>query len=134
MPSRSLKPCAHPGCGALVRGKAYCEPHQVKADERRAEHMKTVHADYNSRRDSSDSFYKAEAWKKLSAIYKKRHPLCVECEAQGRITPVQIVDHIKSYKTHPQLGLDWSNLRSLCRSCHMRVGERVGLRDDQRAG
>ncbi|HAB13402.1 MAG TPA: hypothetical protein DCE47_17110 [Planctomycetaceae bacterium] len=34
-------------------------------------------------------------------------------------TPVQEVDHIKTFKgKRDPLGLDHTNLRSLCRSCH----------------
>lgn len=116
--------CAEPGCKRPSTGSAHrCSAHKAQVDARRADQRKTVHRDYNQRRDESDSFYKTERWKKLSAYYRKRHPVCESCDNAAS----DITDHIKPYKTHPQLGLDWDNLRALCRSCHNRIGERVGL-------
>lgn len=90
--------------------------------------IKKAHRDYNDRRDDSDGFYKTERWKKLSAYYRKLHPVCEACDDAAS----QITDHIKARKTHPELSLDWDNLRALCRACHNRVGERVGLTANRR--
>lgn len=87
--------------------------------------MKTVHRDYNSRRDESDGFYKTERWKKLAAYYRRVHPVCEECDEAAS----DITDHIKPRKTHPELSLEWDNFRALCRACHNRVGAKVGLQD-----
>lgn len=100
------------------------------AAERRAQYMQRTHAQYNKRRDESDSFYKTERWRKFRAYYLRLHPLCAECEAHGRVTAAVILDHIKPYKTHPELGLDWHNVRPLCRPCHNRIGARVGLQGE----
>lgn len=127
MGARPAKPCAWPGCNALVRGVSHCPTHKPLADERRAEQLKRNHKQYNKRRDESDDFYKTERWRKFRAYYIRLHPLCVECERQGRITVAIILDHIKPYKTHPELGLDWYNVRPLCRPCHNRIGAKVGL-------
>ena len=127
MGSRPAKPCAWPGCSALVRGVSHCVTHKPLADERRAEQLKRAHKQYNVRRDESDGFYSTERWRKFRAYYLRLHPLCVECDRQGLITVAVILDHIKPYKTHPELGLDWHNVRPLCRRCHNRIGERVGL-------
>ncbi|WP_447590139.1 HNH endonuclease signature motif containing protein [Aquipseudomonas campi] len=89
-----------------------------------------VHKRYNEVRDASDSFYKTERWKKLSAYYRKRHPLCECCQSDAS----DITDHIKPVKTYPDLALDWHNLRALCRPCHNRIGERVGLLNRASAG
>ena len=127
MPSKPMKPCATPGCSALVRGKAHCPPHQELADARRAEHLKKVHASYNQKRDDSDQFYKSQAWQRFRTAYIQAHPLCVECQRYGRVKAAVIVDHIIPFKKAPERALDESNMRSLCRACHNRVGERVGL-------
>lgn len=134
MPARSLKPCATPGCRELVRGSAHCPRHQVLADQRRTEHMKKVHAAYNQRRDVSDRFYKSKAWQACRAQFKRAHPLCEECEQRGKVVEMDIVDHRVPFKEAPHLALDWSNLRSLCRGCHNRVGRRVGLTGGQGGG
>ena len=127
MPVRPAKPCAWPGCRLLVRGVSHCSVHKPQADARRAEQMKKAHQQYNTRRDESDAFYKTERWRKFRAYYLRLHPLCVQCTEEGRTAAAVILDHIKPYKTHPELGLDWHNVRPLCRACHNRVGARVGL-------
>ena len=121
MPRRPAKPCAFAGCNVLIRSGSHCEKHAVIAAQQKARHMQAVHARYNQERDESDAFYKTERWKKLSARFRRLHPICQECDE----APSQITDHIKARKTHPELSLVWSNLRALCRSCHNRVGERV---------
>lgn len=123
MALRPLHPCNHPGCSALVRGDSYCSRHKAAAEERRAVQLKQAHRQYNARRDDSDCFYRTERWRKLSVYYRKRHPVCEECQAAAS----EITDHIKPRKTHPELSLDWDNLRALCRPCHNRVGAKVGL-------
>ncbi|HHK4255451.1 HNH endonuclease [Pseudomonas aeruginosa] len=105
----------------LIRQGSHCEKHAVLAQQQREKHLQAVHARYNQCRDESDGFYKTERWKRLSARYRRLHPICEECDE----APSQITDHIKARKTHPELSLVWSNLRALCRSCHNRVGERV---------
>lgn len=130
MPSRPAKPCAWPGCGSLVQGVSHCARHKPLADQRRAEQLKKAHQQYNTRRDESDAFYKTERWRRFRARYLKLHPLCVECQAHDRVTVAVILDHIKPYKTHPHLGLDWHNVRPLCRACHNRIGARVGLQGE----
>lgn len=124
MPYRPPRVCIEAGCNLTsVGGSHRCERHRLAAEEKRAEQRKIAHLKYNERRDESDSFYKTERWKKLSAYYRKKHPVCEHCENAAS----DITDHIKPYKSHPDLGLDWDNLRALCRACHNRVGEKVGL-------
>ncbi len=123
MPVRPLKPCAWPGCNMLVRGESYCPRHVLVAAERQQAAKRTVHLRYNERRDESDAFYRTERWKKLSAHYRKKHPVCEHCDNAAS----DITDHIKPVKTHPALALAWDNLRALCRPCHNSIGERVGL-------
>lgn len=128
MPIRPCRMCSEPGCKKVsVLGSHRCESHKAAADARRVDSRKGVHREYNQRRDESDSFYKTERWKKLSAYYRKHHPVCEYCSNAAS----DITDHIKPYKTHPELGLDWDNLRALCRPCHNRIGERVGITTDQ---
>lgn len=127
MATRPLKPCAWPGCRALTAGQPHCTLHVPKAEQRRQERVKRANKRYNENRDSTDARYKQEKWRRLSIRFRRMHPLCAQCELEGRITPSQLVDHIKPSKTHPELFFDWRNLRALCHSCHNRVGEKVGL-------
>lgn len=134
MPGRPLKPCATPGCRELVRGSPHCAKHQVQADAKRALHMKKVHRDYNERRDSSDDFYKSQAWVRFRVAWLRENPLCSECAKYSRVKLAVIVDHIVTFKKAPERALDRTNVRSLCRACHNRVGERAGLLQGGRGG
>jgi 5-methylcytosine-specific restriction protein A len=54
------------------------------------------------------------------------HPCCESCGERGRITAAIEVHHVKPLSdggTH-----DWSNLMSLCKSCHSEITAREGGR------
>lgn len=70
-----------------------------------------------ARGTAAERGYDAE-WDEFSRAYKRRHPLCVRCEGQGRVVPVDEVHHVKPLRSHPELKFDEGNLMSLCRSCH----------------
>jgi 5-methylcytosine-specific restriction protein A len=107
MPFSPKKPCSSPGCGVLVdRKQGYC-----------AKHKRERNAAVNANRESTDKFYNTQRWKKLRAFYRKRHPLCEECQKEGRVTPSVIVDHVNPIKEGGS-PLDWDNLQALCWSCH----------------
>jgi 5-methylcytosine-specific restriction protein A len=55
-------------------------------------------------------------WDKISRAYRASHPLCEDCEAEGRLTPVDEVDHIIPLDKGGTN--DDGNLRSLCKSHH----------------
>ena len=56
-------------------------------------------------------------WQKLRQQHLRRHPLCVVCDAPG---PGNEVDHILSLGERPDLRLETSNLRTLCKRHHSR--------------
>jgi 5-methylcytosine-specific restriction endonuclease McrA len=68
-------------------------------------------------------FYKTALWKKTRAAHLKAHPLCVECEKEGKVRPGRYVDHKKPINRidvwdlqngkygHPT---DLENLQTLC--------------------
>jgi 5-methylcytosine-specific restriction protein A len=72
-------------------------------------------------------FYHSSEWRRCRKEHLSGQPLCVMCEAAGRLTAGNTVDHIipinnvDAYDTqggrypHP---LDKTNLQTLCRSCH----------------
>ena len=97
MPYKSRRRCRHPDCPELVEaGVLYCPAHRPA---RRA-----------------DTSYYDRRWQKVRAAYLARHPLCVDCEKAGRLTPATDVHHI----IKPGDGGDDSdsNLMGLCRPCH----------------
>lgn len=58
------------------------------------------------------------AWRKVRLAVLRDEPLCRMCKEAGRITPAVDVDHIIAIADRPDLRLDPSNLRPLCKSCH----------------
>jgi 5-methylcytosine-specific restriction endonuclease McrA len=56
-------------------------------------------------------------WRRVRAEHLAAHPFCAHCGSGGDLQ----VDHVESIAKRPDLRLDPSNLRTLCRSCHGRV-------------
>ena len=57
-------------------------------------------------------------WRRVRAWYLKRHPLCLDCQGEGRVAPATEVHHIVALRdggTHEE-----TNLTALCKSCHSR--------------
>jgi 5-methylcytosine-specific restriction protein A len=101
--SRFLTPCLTLGCGQLTTD-GRCDEHRKPKQYA----PKSAGVTYDSR------------WAKLRGMHRRREPLCRACQRQGRIKPVQEVDHVIPFRGNPHLMLaDW-NLQSLCRSCHAR--------------
>lgn len=64
-------------------------------------------------------------WTQLSKRYRTENPFCQVCYDKGKLTGVDHVHHIQPIKDAPQLRLDWNNLQSVCKACHIDV-ERGG--------
>ena len=56
-----------------------------------------------------DWFYQDYRWRRFSKRYKERHPLCIDCEAEGITTPTDVTDHIVRY-VEGGSGFDLDNL------------------------
>lgn len=64
-------------------------------------------------------FYQSTAWRKLRLqVLQRDHFLCQHCLKKGRIKRATEVHHIVALEKNPSLGLDKSNLVSLCWDCH----------------
>lgn len=111
MPRRPKKPCAHPGCPELVEaGERYCKVHKRQEQKRYDQQRGTAaQRGYNSR------------WRRYREWYLKQHPLCVQCQKEGRLIPATDVDHIIPV-SGPDDPLFWDekNHQALCHSCHSR--------------
>lgn len=107
MPTRPEKPCQHPTCPKLTRGR-YCATHR------------RVYARPDRRAPAPKRGYDA-AWKRVRAAYAAANPVCEDPEGRhGEYPPpVAIVDHVTPI-SEGGARLDPSNLQSLCRSCHGR--------------
>jgi len=67
------------------------------------------------------AFYGKSRWRRLRRRYLARHPLCQRCSTDQSPVLAEHVDHIEPRRQRPDLSLQWSNLRSLCVSCHSTV-------------
>ena len=108
MPKKPKKPCAYPGCPKLTDG-LYCEEHKTKANQQ--------YERYGRKYKKNERY--GSAWQKVRARYVKLHPFCEECFAQGILTRVEHVHHIKPLDEGGTN--DFDNLKSLCQSCHSRI-------------
>lgn len=61
--------------------------------------------------------YQTTRWRKLSALFKMKNPLCIRCLAKSIYTPVAVADHINPVANGGSM-YDWENLQPLCKSCH----------------
>jgi len=51
-------------------------------------------------------------------MYLAEHPLCVKCEAEGRVTAATVVDHKEPHRGDYDRFWDESNWQSLCSYHH----------------
>lgn len=58
------------------------------------------------------------AWDKARKGYLARHPLCVACEAEGRTTAANVVDHIVPHRGDMVAFWNVENWAALCARCH----------------
>lgn len=103
--TRALSPCIEYGCPTLTRDTR-CDLHQ-KA-QRQVSDTKT---------GDERAFYGSARWQKLRARFRARNPLCAECDRNGRVTPMNVVDHIVAMRDGGD-PWDWANLQPLCTPCH----------------
>jgi 5-methylcytosine-specific restriction protein A len=107
MPLRQQKPCAHIGCPNLTRER-YCDQHKQQVRRYDRERGTAAQRGYDSR------------WRKARLMFLRKHPLCVDCMKQGRVTPATDVDHIVPHRGNRELFWDESNWQALCHACHSR--------------
>lgn len=85
--------------------------------------------------DELRKFYNSVAWKrKRSWILMRDSFMCQACRGEGRTRPAEVVHHIQTAESCPELRLTDSNLVSLCAECHERIHGRApgGKRIEQK--
>ena len=93
------------GCGALVQGAC---PHCRKARDR-------------ARPNANARGYCSVIWRRFRAVQLSQSPLCVICQAAGRLTAADCVDHIRPVSGPDDVRfLDFGAVQSLCFTCHSR--------------
>ena len=105
MPRSPKRPCRYPGCPNLCESGVYCETHAPECSHDHFRGGATTRG-YDSR------------WRRARARFLKAHPLCAECQRQGRLTPAIVVDHILPHRGDERLFWDESNWQPLCKRCH----------------
>lgn len=97
--------CNWPACGDVaLPGRDRCADHAKKREAYRR-------SSKDDNRPSASARGYDVKWRRIRAMYLRRHPECAEC---GR--PAEEVDHITPLArggTH-----QWENLQALCKSCH----------------
>jgi len=80
------------------------------------------------RKSTADKRYKTQWWKGYSESFRRKHPLCAECERNGLISAATLVDHIIRVNFGGSFR-DPRNHQSMCDPCHRdkSFAERNGL-------
>lgn len=63
-------------------------------------------------------------WQKEREQHLKANPLCVMCQAEGRVEAATVVDHIEPHRGNEALFWDRTNWQSLCATHHSRDKQR----------
>lgn len=115
MAGRLLRICLHGGCNTLVPIDA--GPRCPKHTE---EHRTRRRGKPERRGTRSQRGYDARWYREFRDPYISEHPLCEQCEREGRTTAATDVDHITPHEGNEALLYCWTNLQSLCGLCHRR--------------
>ena len=110
MPRAAKVPCRHTLCPALLDKPGFCKAHEAERFNGAREH--------DSRRGSSTQRGYDYRWQKTRKGYLAKHPLCVHCQASGRVVAATEIDHIIPIQIDSNRKYDRENWQSLCKSCH----------------
>lgn len=71
-------------------------------------------------------------WQKARDSYLAQHPLCVMCQAEGRVAVATVVDHVVPHRGDQSIFWDVDNWQALCAEHHdgakARAERAAGLR------
>lgn len=105
MPDAMQRFCLQPGCQTLVRSG--------RCDEHQRERGRGASAEWHH-------WYADRRWRAARAIFLKQHPLCAECQDEGRIEAATVVDHVIPHKGDRRLFWDRTNWAACCKTHHDR--------------
>lgn len=103
--------------------------------ERRAREAERQQAQAKWRGSAASRGY-GSRWQSERAGWLRAHPLCVCCEANGRVTAATMVDHVRDAVRWPELFWDSGNWQGLCDTCNLTIKapieqrHRAGLAED----
>lgn len=101
--------CAAPGCKRAGVSDGRCHKHPRNNDST------TRHL---NRDMQGNEIHKTRRWQALRDLKIRTNPICEHCLDDDLTVPARVVDHIKEVRDHPELAYTYSNLQSLCHSCH----------------
>ena len=81
-------------------------------------HQVASEQDSKTRKDGTNATGYGYKWQLASKAHLKVNPLCVDCEAMGRVRLAEVVDHIQAHRGDMVMFWDKSNWQSLCTYHH----------------
>jgi 5-methylcytosine-specific restriction protein A len=99
-----------PGCPNVVQS-GYCD-----------EHKKAMYKQRDYKRGTPAERGYDNNWRKFRLQYLSKHPLCADCEEEGKVTPATEVHHEKPILEYPELKYAECNLKGLCECHHAKRG------------
>lgn len=57
-------------------------------------------------------------WQRYRAAYLAKHPLCVACEAEGKVVVATVLDHIEPHRGNMEIFWRPGNVQGLCAHHH----------------
>ncbi|MFC4162011.1 HNH endonuclease [Chitinimonas lacunae] len=113
------KPCARPGCYAIVDHKTrWCDYHAREEEQLQRDAARRRASTPEARRIKG--MYDSTRWRNARVKHLTAHPWCVHCQRQGVLVPATEVDHITPHRGDWHLFLSPTNLQGLCKCCHSR--------------
>lgn len=100
-----------------VRPPAYRPPHVVAAQQ--------AGQSYETDRGNERERGYTKRLRNAMGWFKVHHPLCLGCEAVGRLTPTEVTDHIIPAKGDHVLLWDQDNWQACCRWHHDVIKQRL---------
>ena len=61
-----------------------------------------------------------ERWRRARKAFLAKHPVCVQCEREGKLAAASVVDHIRPHRGDLALFWDINNWQALCKQHHDR--------------
>lgn len=112
-PTAFKSPCAAGGCGEATREK-YCETHTDEEQERKRKAWQQA----DEERPSPAERGYDRRWRKVSEMYRDKHPVCERCEElYSNTSAAALTHHIRPIEKGGNR-LDTDNLWALCKRCH----------------
>jgi len=105
-------------CGKVIDFSAKrCDDCARKAEQARQQYYRQY--DAYTRDKKAAAFYNSPEWERVRYLALTRDfGLCQDCLDEKKITPADVVDHVKPLKLFWHLRLSLDNLRSLCSKHH----------------